>query len=178
MTQTLRAGLQLLLLSSLSGLLGCASPVVDPPTARAGEAYIDLYCENQTNSSWDVQRLDPASQRYKLLFSDLKPLKHKSLRLAVKPGDHRLRIAFLNQVIVEPAVVDVTTKDSMVSPIRVSLEESGAAQVQEAQTRTGGTFFGRFGRGTRIQSATVTGYRIQATPLEALPYQPKALMKY
>src|SRR6266498_1170094 len=100
------------------------------------------------------------------------------LRFAFAPGHLRFRITFLNRVIAEPALLDVEVQDGRITPVHVTLTESGVTSVQTKETSRGGTAAGRYGRRTRIESNETKMYRLTAAPQDPRPYQPKQRMPY
>jgi hypothetical protein len=100
------------------------------------------------------------------------------LRLAFPPGHYRLRVTFMNRVVQEPGLAEVEVKDGLITPVQVALIPDGTTQVKTKETRVGGTFKGRYGRGTEFGSDESTLYRVSAEAKSALPYQVKEQMPY
>ena len=157
---------------------GCASPNVNPPRARANTGYVDFYADSSGELIWEVARFDERRQSFRGVFSELEPPPGRALRLAFPPGHYRLRVTFMNRVVREPGLVEVEVKDGMITPVHVALISDGTTQVETKETRIGGTFKGRYGRGTKFSSDESTMYRISAAAKPAMPYQAKERMPY
>jgi hypothetical protein len=157
---------------------GCASPNVNPPTPRANTGYVDMYAESSGDLAWDVRRFDAAENQFKTVFSKLDPTEDGVLRLALAPGRHRLRVAFLNRVIADPAIIEVDVHDGRITPVRVTLTDSGATTVETKETSRGGTASGRYGRRTKYGSYESRAYRVTAVPQESQPYQARQQVPY
>src|ERR1700690_280947 len=137
--------LALAVLSLLAG--GCASPNLNPPSARPHTGYVDFYAVNADDLCWDITNV----KRNKKVFYEFNPVKEPILRLAFKPGQYQLRVTFLNHVVVQPGVADVEVRDGMVTPVTVTLLPAGTALVETRSGSAGATYYGRYGRRTRIQ---------------------------
>jgi len=179
------AGTTVFRLAGLAGTLaawllpfGCASPNVNPASPRTNTGYIDLYADFSGELSWDVQRFDVTANGFKKLFYDWDPVEGRILRLAFAPGHHQLRVTFLNQVIAEPAVIEVEVRDGGITPVQVKLVEAGVTSVQTKGTSVGGTAYGRYARRTTIGSYETSMYRVSALPQPLQPYKPKQQMPY
>ena len=162
----------------LALITGCASPNVNPPQARAKTGYVDLYADSSGEFSWQVARFDPPTQGCKSVFSEFEPPSGRALRLAFPPGHYRFRVTFMNCVVREPGLVEVDVKDGLITPVHVALILDGTAQVETKETRVGGTFKGRYGRGTKFGSDESAMYRVSAEAKPAVTYQPKENMPY
>ena len=162
----------------LALITGCASPNVNPPQARAKTGYVDLYADSAGGLSWQVARFDDRALNFKDVFSEWKPPPGKLLRLAFPPGHYRLRITFINCLVREPGRVEVDVKDGMITPVHVALIPDGITQVESKETRVGGTFKGRYGRGTKFGSDESAMFRLSAEAKPAVPYQVKEQMPY
>jgi hypothetical protein len=159
-------------------VVGCASPNVNPPQARANTGYVDFHADSASELCWEVARFDGRSQSYQRVFSELEPPLGGVLRLAFAPGRHRLRVTILNRVITQPAEVEVELQDGKITPVRVTLTEAGVALVQTRQTSRGGTARGRYGRRTTIGSDETVMYAISAVADTPVAYQLKERMSY
>jgi hypothetical protein len=169
----------LLLLAAAALLVqGCASPNVNPARARANTGYVDFHADSPFELSWDVARFDDRAQTFKSLFSDLKPPPGGVLRLAFTPGGHRLRITFLNCVIMEPVEVEVEVQDGKITPVRIILTEAGTALVQSRQASRGVNYNGRYGRRLENRSIESATYSLSAEPGAPAVYQLKEQMPY
>jgi len=157
---------------------GCASANVDAPAARANTGCVDFYSTTDAELCWDVREAGGSDNDFRTLFSDVKPVRGDVLRLAFSPGHHRLRVTFLNRVILKPAEVDVVVENGKVTPVRVDLTGTGATTVLSKQTTMGGTPSGRGGRRTKISSEETVLFDISAVADAAVPYRPKEQMPY
>lgn len=156
---------------------GCASKNVDPPTARPHTGYVDFHADPPQRLSWQIQQIGAAG-RATTVFEQYKPVTEPILRLAFAPGRYQLQVAVLNYVLTETATLEVEVKDGMITPVRVTLTETGSTLVENKTTRAGGAYYGRYGRGTRIRDNEAATVRVNAGPQVLLPYQPKAQMPY
>jgi hypothetical protein len=165
---------------AVAGLLvtGCASPNVNPPQARAKTGYVDFYADSSGELSWQVARFDDRTQGFKSVFSEFEPPPGRGVRLAFPPGHYRMRFTFMNCVVREPGLVEVEVKDGLITPVHVVLIPDGTTQVETKQTRVGGTFKGRYGRGTKFGSDESARYRVSAEAEPPVPYQVKEQMPY
>lgn len=100
------------------------------------------------------------------------------LRLAFKPGTCQLRVTFLNHAILVPGVADVEVRDGRVTPVPVTLVPAGTVLVETKTTQTGGTYYSRYGRRTKISSIEAVNYEVSAEPQPPVTFQPKAQMPY
>src|ERR1051326_7654340 len=100
--------------------VGCASKNVNPSVPKLRTGYVDCYAEPSSELWWDVQRFDPGANRFSTVFSELKPLEGRVLRLAFVPERHRLRVTFLNRLIAEPAVFEVNIREGQITPVRIT----------------------------------------------------------
>jgi hypothetical protein len=157
---------------------GCASPNVNPRQPRANTGYVDCFADSGEDLYWEVQQFDASTQQFKKTFSRLDAAKDGFLRLAFPPGHYQFRIGFLNQVIAQPAFVEVEVLDGLITPVRVELTEAGVATVQTKQTSVGGTVHGRYGRRTKIGGSETASYKVTALPQPPQSYRPKQLMPY
>src|SRR5688572_6828252 len=89
---------------------GCATPNVNPAQAQANTGYVDFHAASTNELSWSVARFDEPRQNFQSVFSDLEPPPDGVLRLAFRPGRHRLQITFLNRVIVKPTELEVVVE--------------------------------------------------------------------
>ena len=157
---------------------GCASPNVNPPRARANTGYVDFYADSSGELSWQVARFDERKQSFQSVFSEFEPPPGRALRVAFAPGHYRLRVTFINCVVREPGLVEVEVKDGLITPVPVALIPDGTTQVETKETRVGGTFKGRYGRGTKFGSDESTTFRVSAEAKPAVSYQIKEQMPY
>jgi hypothetical protein len=161
---------------SLACLLisGCASTNVNPHAPEANMGYVDFCLVAQKDLAWEIQNFEPESQRFETVFSELDPVEGGVVRLAFAPGPQRLRVSFLNRVIIEPAIVDVIVQDARVTPIQISLVQAGRASVETREYRWGGSAKGYYGRHTKVGSDEATTFRVVADVLTPKPYAPKS----
>ena len=108
--------------------LGCASNNVNPGTAHRGTGYVDFYARNDTDLSWSIERLESDGDR-KNVFFEFDPLQENILRLAFKPGHHRLSITIINRPILAQGTVELEVGDGQVIPVSVTLADAGTGQV-------------------------------------------------
>jgi len=157
---------------------GCASPDVNPDRPAPRTGYVDFFVDPDEPLCWQVMRMDDPSGAAVKVFEQYEPATEPVLRLAFAPGRYDLRVSVLNHVIGQPGRVAVEVKDGSITPVRVTLTEAGKTQVEVRSTRMGGTYYGRYGRGTKLRLGESSALRVDTELLEPLPYQPKAKMPY
>jgi len=163
------------LLIPLAWLLqGCASPNVNPSNPKPGMGYVDFYATEPL--SWQIEELGAGTGEARKVFDDYTPL--SILRVALLPGHHRLEVNLLNRITAEPTVAEVVVQDGMVTPVRISLVEMGETLVETRSIRVQGTYYGRYGRATRLRNEEANIYRIVAEPQPSVGYKVKSLMPY
>jgi len=171
--------LWLLAVALAEGLLvGCASLNVNPTMPKANIGYVDFFSDSAEDLYWEVRQLNTATSKFEPVFSRLKPIEGRILRLAFAPGRYSLRVTFLNRVIAKPAEVEVEVQDGKITPVRVTLTEAGATSVRTKETSRGGTVYGRPGRRTKIGSDEAAMYDISAVAAPPVAYQVKERMAY
>ncbi len=153
---------------------GCSSPNVNPASARHGMGYVDFYADDADDLYWDVTDL----KTNKKVYYEFDPLKEPILRLALKPGQHELRVTFSNHIIDTPGMTEVDVQEGMITPIEVTLLPAGTALFKTKTTAWGSTYFGVYGRRTMINDHPSPSYEVALEPRPPLPYQPKAQMSY
>ena len=109
--------------------IGCASPNVNPPRARAKTGYVDFYADSSGELSWQVARFDDHTQGFRSVFSEFEPPSGRVLRVAFPPGHYRMLVTFMNCVVREPGLVELEVKDGMITPVRVQLTDAGETTV-------------------------------------------------
>jgi hypothetical protein len=65
-----------------------------------------------------------------------------------------------------------------VTPVTVTLLPEGTVLVETKQAHAGGTYYGHYGRRTKIRDTEAVNYEVSAEPQPPLPYQSKAQMPY
>lgn len=155
---------------------GCASPNVDPPTPRAHTGYVDFFADDE-NLYWQVDQVE-ADGKTKQIFSLFEPLNDHILRLAFAPGHYRFRVTFMNHAIQKPGTVEVAVQDEMIIPVQVTLVDVGEALVQSKSVQGGATYFGHYGRNTRITDNPNIMYQVNLVAGPFSTYKPKAAMPY
>lgn len=153
---------------------GCASHNINPAHARPDTGYVDFYADDADGLWWDITDVKQ-NQR---VFYKTSPVPGPILRLAFKPGQYQLRVTVLNHAVIAPGVADVEVQDGRVTPVTVTLLPEGTVLVETKQAQAGGTYYGRYGRRTKIRNTEAVNYEVSAEPQPPLPYQPKAQMPY
>lgn len=153
---------------------GCASLNVNPLVAKPGMGYVDFYCDDADGLYWDITD----TKTGKKVFYDFNPFNEQILRVALAPGHYQLNINVLNHVVNQSATTDVEVLEGKITPITVTLAPAGSETVRTTSTQVGGTYYGRYGRNTRITTTQSTSFDILAEPRPQLPYQPKEQMSY
>lgn len=153
---------------------GCASPNVNPTTAKRGMGYVDFYADDADNLFWVVTDL----KTNKKLYNVFDPLNEPILRLALKPGQYELQVTFANHIIETPGTTEVDVQSGMITPVRVTLLPSGEALFKTKSTAWGSTYFGVYGRRTMISDHPSPSYEVGLETIDPLPYQPKEKMPY
>ena len=159
-------------------VLSCATRNINPAQARANTGYVDLHAVPAGELCWQVACFDDRKQAFQPVFSELEPPAGGILRLACSPGHHRLRVTFMNRVIVNPVEFEVEVQDGKITPVRVTLTAAGTAFVQTKETSPGGTAKGRYGRRTKISSDETTTYGLSTVAEPPVTYQLKEQMPY
>lgn len=157
---------------------GCASPDLNPPQPRADTGYVDFYASPPEPLSWEVARLDERTGVYKRVYSELHPPEAGILRLALPPGLHSLRLAFLDRLITHPVDLQVEVQDGKITPVRVTLARDAMATVRTKERTYGPTAYGRYGRRSQIETYQDVAHRILPEPEPALVYEVKERMPY
>ena len=160
---------QLIFLIGVYLLTGCANPNVNPASARADTGYVDFYTDADDGLNWEVARFDSSSQKFTAVYSEFKPLPDGELRLALSPGNHLLRVTFLNRVVRGPAVLEINVVNGKVTPVHVVLTSDGVTEVESKQRLPTYNLYNTFE--TEI-------YRVTAVANSPLPYRVKSEMPY
>jgi hypothetical protein len=109
---------------------GCATPDVNPPAARVGRGYVDLYTVPKTEAWWKVDVFDPGRQSYKEFTAQFKAPGEGVFRIEARPGRHKARISFVNQAIEAPAEVEVEVREEMITPVQVTISQGDNTYVR------------------------------------------------
>jgi hypothetical protein len=157
----------------LLGISGCATSSVNPQKAHANTGYVDFRADPSASLSWQVARLDDQTKNFTIIYSELSSPPDGILRLAFAPGRYQFQITFLNRVVTEPGLVEVTVVDGKITPVQVTLVPNGTASVQQKEQRVGMKVGGFAGRKTKYSSDESDTYQVSATAAAPLPYQPK-----
>jgi hypothetical protein len=160
------------------GITGCASRNVDPRTPGSHVGYLDFYADPPGPLSWHVEKINAESGSAHTLFQQYAPMDDRVLRLAVKPGTYHLRITFFNLVTEGPAETVAEVKATRITPVKITLVDKGTVTVETKQTRAGGTYYGRFGRSTKLEENQTTRFEVLATAEPGEEYRLKAAMPY
>jgi hypothetical protein len=154
---------------------GCASKNVNPSSPKTQTGYVDLIGDDPDHW-WQVDEVKAGSTNR--VFVRYKPLEEHVLRLAFPPGTHKLSVRILNHTILEPGTIDVDVQDGKITPVHLTLIESGKTLTENRQVRVGGTVYGRYGRGTRIRAGEAVLYQVDLKSETQLTYQSKKDMPY
>jgi hypothetical protein len=157
---------------------GCASPDVNPPAAKRGRGYVDFYADDTSGLCWQIQRLERDGAKGRTSFEEFKPRTNDVVRLAFAPGEYLFGITFLNRAITETGVAHVVVEDGKITPVRVTLVETGKTMLERTESRVGGTFYGRSGRSTKIRASEGATFRVEAEAEEPTTYRPKDKMPF
>lgn len=160
------AGGGLLLLAS-----GCASPDVNPKSARSGRGYVDLYTVPKSDVWWKVDVFLKQEQTFKEFTVEFKAPDQDILRVEARPGWHKARIAFVNAVVEAPAEIDVEVREGMITPIRVAMEPAGTTFTQSREDRV------RWEE-SRVKTYDQQVWKISATAGAPVPFAPKESTAY
>jgi hypothetical protein len=172
-----RTSILTLTIASVIGF-GCSSPNVNPAKPKPHTGYADFYTDSEEDLRWDVAQFDAAANEFKPVYSRMKPGESETLRLAFAPGQHQIRISFLNRAITEPAIVMVEIQESRVTPVRIELAVVGQGSVQSKSTSVGGTLYGRYGRRTKFNTSDIELLRVIASPQPPELFQTREDMPY
>jgi hypothetical protein len=159
-------------------LAGCATRDVNPAKAHAHTGYVDFYTDSSEELNWGVSLFDERAGEFRRIFSKFELPRNGFLRLALKPGAHRLQVTFINCVVLKPAEVEVQVEDGKITPVQITLTDAGAARTETKELSRGPTAYGRYGRRTKIQAGETPMYTLSAAVEPAVAYRPKAAMPY
>ena len=155
---------------------GCASTDVNPRVAQPGKGYVDFYADDSSGLCWQIQRLEPDELNGKTVFEEFKPRTNDILRLAFAPGTYRFAINFLNRAIIEPGTVIVSVENGKVTPVQVTLDETGKALIEIRHERMGASY-ARTGRTTKVRASEGATFRVAAEAEHPMAYRPKEALK-
>jgi hypothetical protein len=159
-------------------LAGCASPDVNPPQARPNMGYVDFHAASPGQFTWQVSRFDAGTKDYQQIYSCFDPPGEGIVRLALAPGQYRLRVELLNRLTTGPLDVELRVEDGQITPVRLTVARVGTGDVETVETNVGGTLYGRYGRNTTISDDAEARYKIGGTVQETVAYRPKGEMPY
>lgn len=157
---------------------GCATQNVNPPQARANTGYVDLYADPAAQLYWEVARFDEESRTFRQVFSELEAVPDGILRLAFKPGRHRLQVSVLNRFVVNPGEIEVEVQDGRITPVHVILTEVGAATVETKEIGTRGAGYGPAGRRNQFGTTQDVMYTLSVAAEAPTPYLVKERTSY
>jgi hypothetical protein len=157
-------------------LAGCAAPDVNPPSARIGRGYVDLYTQPKDDVWWKVDVFDTRKEGYQEIAAEFKAPGQSILRLQARPGRYKARISFVNQGVEAPAEVEVEVREGMVTPVEVKLEKGGSSYVRVVQDRARSGF--RTAGANRVTDYSQPLWQLSATAQPAVPYLPKQSTAY
>jgi len=155
---------------------GCASNDLNPPQARSHTGYVD-FVTTEDDLCWQVDQVRESGKASKV-FAQFAPLDTPILRLGFPPGTYRFRVNFLNRVILQATSMEVEIREGMITPVEVTLVEEGKTLVETKEASVGGTYYGRYGRSTKIRAHEGAIFQVKLEPKEPVPYKPKAEMAY
>jgi hypothetical protein len=157
-------------------VFGCASSNGNAHGPDASTGYVDFYTDANMGLAWDVREVSGAGD-FETVFSDVAPVTGNILRLPFAPGQHQLRVTFLNRVVSKPTDFGVTVESGKVTPVRIVLTEAGSTVVVSKRTIMGGTGT-RSGRQTDTRRDESTMYEFSASAGSPGPFQPEQQMPY
>jgi hypothetical protein len=151
---------------------GCATPDVDPPAARVGRGYVDLYTMPKTEAWWKVDVFDPNRQSYKEFTAQFKAPGEGVFRVEARPGRHKARISFVNQAIEAPAEIDVEVREGMITPVQVTVSQGDSTYVRVVGDKA------RDIHRNKVTDYQQQRWRISAVAQPFIPYTPKQNTAY
>lgn len=159
-------------------LAGCAGPDVNPAQPRASMGYVDFHATTTNELTWQVSRFDTVTKDFQPIYSSFDPPRVGIVRLALGPGEYRLKIELLNRLTTGAVDVEVKVENGKITPVRLTVVRAGSGEVETVETNVGGTLYGRYGRNTHISDDAETEYRISGAVEEAVAYRVKGEMPY
>ena len=158
---------------------GCKSTPAGTLTPQPGMGYLDFYSEAAAGTmSWDIQRFDAESKHYRILYTKVKPAPSKVVRVQLPPGDHLVRVAFLNQLIKYPAALNVSVKEGEITPVKVELIEGHTGTVVVREQVYGPTARGHVGRRTELRTIKGNAFDVKAEAASPVAFAPRDQMPY
>jgi hypothetical protein len=157
---------------------GCASPNVNPQVPKSGLGYVDFYALTTGDLCWEVRHSSKGTNDLSRVYTELTPVQGGFLRMAFKPGHHFFQITFLNEVVTKPAEVEVEVQAGKITPVAVTLTETGTGHIMTKSETLGGTAYGRYGRTTKIGSYESVMYSLSAAQAKPMDYKPKEETRY
>jgi hypothetical protein len=151
-----------LLLALLTALLafGCASNGARHQQPRVNTGYVDFSATSGEELFWEISRFDKRSKKYERLYSKLKAPEGGVLRLAFTPGQHQVRVTFLNRLVAQPLETEVNVLEGRITPVRIALTPAGKSSVETRELMWGPRGTGRYGRRTEMGSDENTLYSL------------------
>jgi hypothetical protein len=154
---------------------GCMTRDVNPPTAKAGTGYVDFYSDDSSGLCWRIDGLEPYHTKGRTLVEEFKARTNEPVRLAFAPGHYRFGITFLNRAVTEPGTANVQVEEGKVTPVEVTLVETGKALIEKRRERMGASY-ARTGRTTKVRASEGATFRVEAEVQNPISYRPKERM--
>ena len=151
---------------------GCATPDVNPPAARVGRGYVDLYTVPRTEAWWMLDVFDPRRQSYKEFTAQFKAPGEGIFRVEARPGRHKARISFVNQAVEAPADVEVEVREGMITPVEVKLSPGDKTYVRVVDDRAKNI------HRNKVTDYSQTRWQISAVAQPFIPYTAKQNTAY
>ena len=167
------------LLLLAAGLLApaCSTTDVNPAAAKPGTGYVDFYAEDDSGLCWEIRQLKANHGKGKLLFDEFKARTNNIVRFAFTPGPYLFRVTFLNRAVTDPALANVVVENGKITPVRVTLVETGGALIETRQERMGASY-ARTGRSTRVRATEGATFRVEAKAQAPVSFRPKESMPF
>ena len=150
---------------------GCRTADVNPPAAKAGNGYVDFYAEDTNGLCWQIRVIKKNQVQGRTLLQEFRARTNDVVRLAFLPGQYRFGISFLNRAIIESGSAEVRVEEGKITPVRVTLVETGKAMIENRGERIGASY-ARTGRSTKVRASEGATFRVEADPQESVPYRP------
>ena len=153
--------------------LGCATPEANPPSPRAEKGYADFYADPSMDVFWKVDECDDQGTVCRVIYSEFKSPLNGFLRLELPPGQHHLRLTFLNLTTEGPVLVQVPITSQKITPVRVVRVAAGSTYVREVEDK-----LRHPGRRRKVTDVDTRVYKLTPEVQDAVSYQPKERMVY